>query len=95
MRLIYADVLKDCLMVKELPQAMIPMEMIGALIDSMPTVDAVQVIRCKDCRWGIKKTNCKGEDMINCCNKETPVCDSCMLVEPDWFCADGEWGYCE
>ena len=22
------------------------------LIDKMPTIDAVEVVRCKDCRWG-------------------------------------------
>lgn len=40
----------------------------------MPTVDAVPVVRCRDCKYHQEKS-C--EVMIG-------------VYEPDWFCADGE-----
>ena len=47
-----------------------------------PTIDAVQVVRCKDCR------NCTfsdGEQLADCMIKQ-----GWFPVKPDWFCADGE-----
>lgn len=51
------------------------------LIDEQPTVDAVPVCRCCDCKWceypahNSTKYGCK-------------LFDRC--VKPDWFCADGK-----
>lgn len=59
-------------------------------IDDAPTVDAVPVVRCKDCRHYIAAT---GEYW---CNKNTtgnPYCD--WEISPEWFCADGERGEAE
>lgn len=42
--------------------------------DISPTVDAVPVVRCKDCKHYMT---------IHC------TCDGCC-ISPDWFCADGE-----
>ena len=49
--------------------------------DISPTVDAVQIVRCKDCKhkWWINQNN------------EKVVCRYCYGEhEPDWFCGDGE-----
>lgn len=51
-----------------------------AIIDDAPTVDAVEVVRCKDCKclrfyedgtWWCEQTERE-------------------IINPDWFCADGE-----
>ena len=47
------------------------------------------VVRCKDCRWGDRSRNGKGEEMILCYNGDTGIEDG-YLHEPDWFCAEGE-----
>lgn len=52
-------------------------------IRALPTVDAVPVVRCKECKWWKKyRTDndwglCEKHDIDHPCN-----CD--------WFCADGE-----
>ena len=51
-------------------------------IDAQPTIDAVQVVRCKDCRWGREV----------CGNIECFV-DSNIPPEYhgyEWFCPNGE-----
>lgn len=58
-------------------------------IDNAPTVDAVPVVRCKDCKHG--------QPMIYR-HTETPciMCSHLLsgfyarLFNPNWFCADGE-----
>lgn len=45
-------------------------------IDKMPTVDAVPVIRCRNCRWG--KETCGNIE----CNME--------YHSYDWYCPNGE-----
>lgn len=45
-----------------------------ALIEAAPTVDAVEVVRCKDCNHYMT---------IHC------TCDGCCISDY-WFCADGE-----
>ena len=42
-----------------------------------PTIDAVQVVRCKDCKWYEGKWGCSHLDMVR-------------TDMDDWFCADGE-----
>lgn len=46
---------------------------IGFLEDA-PTVDAVEVVRCRDCKHYMT---------IHC------TCDGCCISD-DWYCADGE-----
>lgn len=58
-------------------------------VKDMPTIDAVPVVRCKDCRFGAY-TQMQGDYMITCQNAESPVCGTDKLVKPDWFCACGE-----
>lgn len=48
-----------------------------------PTIDAVPVVRCKDCKHYVKS------------DAEHPDCDFCKrlicgTIRPDFFCADGE-----
>ena len=43
-------------------------------IENAPTVDAVEVVRCRDC---------KNYMTIHC------TCDGCCISD-DWYCADGE-----
>ena len=53
------------------------------MIESRPTVDAVPMCRCKDCKY------CYAEGFVNVRN----VCEKHYdfgNVDDDWFCADGE-----
>jgi len=49
------------------------------MVDDAPTVDAVQVVRCKECRW---------YDNVDWCVK-LRLC-GVKAVEETWYCADGE-----
>lgn len=53
--------------------------------DISPTIDAVPVVRCKDCAYGTKVKNGCGEDVVECSLDMEHLCHS-----PNWFCADGE-----
>lgn len=49
------------------------------IIDHMPTIDAVPVVRCKDCCWYVEYEECD------------PFCGhKDIYIRPDYFCADGE-----
>lgn len=53
------------------------------LLKEQPTVDAVPVVRCKECKY------CYAEGFVNVRN----VCEKHYdfgNVDDDWFCADGE-----
>ena len=56
-----------------------------AEIDDAPTIDAVEAVRCKDCKYNLGETT-RGESVL--CNYSTHG----MLIERsnEWFCADGE-----
>ena len=52
---------------------------IGKIIDSAPTIDAVSVVRCSECRWSRPRT-LKGETGYRCVfyrvdKAETGCCD--------------------
>ena len=81
-RLIDADALK-----KRVSELIVPdwtRTLIRSWLDSEPTVDAVPVVRCKDCKHNKgKKVWHDGEVTIDC--------DNDMGYTPlDFFCADGE-----
>lgn len=51
-------------------------------IDTAPTVDAVEVVRCKDCKW-FKK----GAPFRHKCKK---IDGGMFFIQPDDFCSYGE-----
>lgn len=54
------------------------LEVAIADLGDMPTVDAVEVVRCKDCKWwhDMKCTNINGAN--------------CLVMNENWFCCSGE-----
>ena len=67
-------------------------------IEQMPTVDAVEVVRCKDCRWARPQDNREPTEtpkqMIICqcfMNHHIPAPWGARLaVNPEHFCSYGE-----
>lgn len=52
-----------------------------------PTIDAVPVVRCKDCKHRSKEMY----DYYGNPNNKVYVCQiNDIAKKPDWFCADGE-----
>ena len=81
MRLIDADNLKDRFEAAIVPDAYKPSYSIAEIlveIDHAPTVDAVPVVRCKDCKYRGKDGFCEGRGW--------PI----QLVPDDGFCDRGE-----
>lgn len=58
------------------------------IIDSAPTVDAVPVVRCKDCKHSYRVTAYRTNDGKDITMLE---CDlDGYTTASDWFCAEGE-----
>ena len=53
-----------------------------SMVHGSPTVDAVPVVRCKDCRWACLAPQ---RQTATCMKKRLP-----FTHDYDWFCADGE-----
>ena len=67
-------------------------------IDNAPTIDAVPVVRCKDCKWW------EGKRWDSSSDPQYGYCHACKHAhysehweisirrqyKADWFCADGE-----
>ena len=83
MRLIDADALKSKVQAQEWkrdPAVMLALDWIYMLINEQPTIDAVPVVRCKDC----KHYNTTG------CSKGFGWCESMDRgVSDDFYCANG------
>ena len=82
MRLIDADYIPYTMLYKENWMKGTGEEAQGAWkrdIDKMPTIDAVPVVRCKDCKHGKGKI----ADRVRCSIHSWWVPDS-------WYCSDGE-----
>lgn len=62
---------------------------IGLRIDNMPAADACPVVRCKDCKHGTLTKNARGETMVSCWHPQNYI-ESDWLLNPDFYCADGE-----
>lgn len=77
MRLIDADdILPMMERTMDMQDLYLPIHFQEMVIDEMPTVDAVQVVRCKDCAK---------RGTLNC------DLDYCGYRQADdWYCADGE-----
>lgn len=78
MRLIDADKLMECY--DGLEKYHVPVGVVKANINDMPTIDAVPVVRCRDCQYY---------------EQEQPGMVYCPAVvggwvDNDWFCAGGE-----
>lgn len=62
-------------------------------IDNVPTVDAVQVVRCRDCKHCREKDRSEAfvycEDVVICTNDEVTA-DGWLPVFENYFCAYGE-----
>ena len=59
---------------------------VKAVADNCPTVDAVEVVRCKNCARCFKHTTKRNRQMMwICMRNEMNVC-----VRPDDFCSYGE-----
>lgn len=56
-------------------------------IENAPTIDAVSIVRCEDCKYSRFFYSDDGEDLYDCV-KDTFACR--LAVKPDWFCPDGE-----
>lgn len=74
----------DALMSAVMAQEVVDKSVAKRLIIQAQTVDAVQVVRCKDCKHFTKPLS---PDMWGWCKKVSM--DNKATVE-DWFCADGE-----
>ena len=76
MRLIDADMIRDKLKQKEInPATIFINEVLIGLLDDAPTVDAVEVVRCKDCKYW---------------NGEGKYCDYDMSGLAEDYCSWGE-----
>ena len=84
MRLIDADALiKDLETVNPVYNAKIAWA--KSIIDAAPTIDAVEVVRCKDCKWAHDKTfHKKSNEYIYVCMR------SGMTAPETAFCNFGE-----
>lgn len=51
--------------------------------------EQTEIVRCKDCRYGVNMTNILGEDRVKCDLSDSFVYDD-ITLPPDWFCADWE-----
>ena len=56
------------------------------ILDDMPTVNAVPVVRCKDCKhYKPQKKSAHWENRANYCNRIVTI-----KMQPDDFCSYGE-----
>ena len=88
-RYIDADALK-----KRVSELIVPewtRTLIGSWVDAEPTVDAAQVVRCRECKYAhlTYDGDIKYCDLL-AVKDEDGECDPCFYRSGDWFCADGE-----
>ena len=88
-RLIDADeLLKDARCDKAISACLADIVDIQNLVNDQPTIDAVPVVRCKDCKHGITYRRRNGEIRFFGCGYHE------MEANPDDFCSYGE-RWCE
>lgn len=67
--------------------------MVTEMIQDAPTVDAVEVVRCRDCKHCREKDRSEAfvycEDVVICTNDEVTA-DGWLPVFKNYFCAYGE-----
>lgn len=65
------------------------MKLLNAFADQPPLTDAIEVVRCKDCKWyEIYQLKKDGTDDLR--YKPSYCVNLAFHASPDWFCADGE-----
>lgn len=79
MRLIDADAIRDEWLYES--GTFEPKDVLDS-IDCQPTVDAVPVVRCRECRWACLAPQ---RQTATCMKNRLP-----FTHDYDWFCADGE-----
>lgn len=85
-RLIDADAMRDYWLENGENEYVYDTNAVLDSIDSQPTVDAVEVVRCRDCKRCFKHTTKRNrQKMWICMRNEVDVC-----VRPDGFCSYGE-----
>lgn len=84
MRTIDADKLVDMLYDNEFA-ALCPLDEGSGVVDACPTVDAVPVVRCKDCKY-----SCKDRNGRTCEGYWYELSEFAVPVEDDGFCSYGE-----
>lgn len=93
MRLIDADVLPNYKLIgtMALGSERSPAELRIVLwedIKSMPTIDAVPVVRCRECGNYGKIGDCKSLDLLICIHSDT--INHNFFPDPDFFCSYGQ-----
>ena len=91
MRLIDADkILEKMQSVFDMQNLYLPVHFQQLVVDDMPTVDAVPVVRCKDCKFFDHSDFGKGEEYW--CKHFVSTYDNshCHKVTEDDFCSLGE-----
>ena len=60
-------------------------------VQMLPTIDAVEIVRCKDCKYRLhlQATSCHPEQYL-CRLDDRTFYPSRKANNPEWFCADGE-----
>ena len=58
------------------------------VVNNAPTIDAVPVVRCRDCENYGKIGDCKSLDLLICIYSDTINHD--FFPDPDFFCAYGQ-----
>ncbi|MBQ1805677.1 MAG: hypothetical protein II010_07210 [Oscillospiraceae bacterium] len=91
MRLIDADVLavKQASIAKTFARSDAQKSLMGRVMyntDCAPTIDAVPVVRCRDCKYFMEHNDGYGGN----CNHLDYDGEYEFSVAVDWFCADGE-----
>lgn len=68
------------------------MEEAKDVLTMLPTVDAVSVVHCRNCKYGKLCFDADGHRLIQCTNPYYPA--SFVETWPfdlDWYCAGGKW----
>jgi hypothetical protein len=66
-------------------------ESVIRVIESIPAVDAVSVVRCRDCKYGKLCFDANGQGLIQCTNPYYPASFAeTWPFDLDWYCAGGE-----
>lgn len=87
MRLIYAEKLVDMLYDNEFAM-LCPLDEVSGVVDACPTVDAVVVTRCKDCKhFNRNSMECENEAVST---DHEGGAEYSLNFEPDDFCSYGE-----